>query len=182
VEVSYGGSDEDAPRVTRLAAVEGVLSAIGVGQVTLVNAAALATQRGMAVERRVGNPVSGFEITVAVALQTSDRTVTVVGAVIGERLGRIIRINDFDVDIPAEQHVVVLRNRDVPGVIGHVGTALGEAHINIASYHQSRLERAGSEALAAIVVDEPPSPDVLQRLEALPDVLEVRFANLNGSS
>jgi D-3-phosphoglycerate dehydrogenase len=182
VEVSYGGSDDDAPRVTMLAAVEGVLSAIGVGQVTLVNAAALATQRGMAVERRVGNPVSGFEITVAVALQTSDRTVTVVGAVIGERLGRIIRINDFDVDIPAEQHVVVLRNRDVPGVIGHVGTALGEAHINIASYHQSRLERAGSEALAAIVVDEPPSPDVLQRLEALPDVLEVRFANLNGSS
>lgn len=179
VEVAYGGTDEAAPRATMLAAVEGVLSAMGVGPVSIVNAVVLAEQRGMVVERRVGNPVSGFETTIGVTLETSDRTVTVVGAVISERLGRIIRINDFTVDIPAERHVVVLRNRDVPGVIGHVGTALGEAHINIASYHQSRLEQPGSEALAAIVVDEPPAPAVLRRLESLPDVLEVRFANLD---
>lgn len=178
VEVAYGGTDEEAPRPTMLAALEGVLSAMGVGQVSIVNAAVLATERGMIVERRVGSPVAGFETTIGVTLQITDRTVTVVGAVIGDRLGRVIRINDFTVDIPADRHVIVLRNRDVPGVIGHVGTALGAAHINIASYHQSRLEQPGSEALAAIVVDEPPALDVLQGLEGLPDVLEVRFVNL----
>jgi D-3-phosphoglycerate dehydrogenase len=182
VEVAYGGRDEDAPRPTMLAAVEGVLGAMGVGPVSIVNAAALAQERGMGVERRVGGPVDGFETTVAVTLTTGDRSVRVVGAVAGERPGRIIRIGEFSVDIPAERHVVVLWNRDVPGVIGRVGTALGEANINIASYHQSRLESPGSEALAAIVVDQAPGPEVLARLEGLRDVLAVRFATLEGNA
>ncbi len=182
VEVAYGGQDEAAPRPTMLAAVEGALSAMGVGPVSLVNAATLARDRGITVERRVGNAVAGFETTIGVNVRTATRDVLVVGAVIGEHLGRIIQIDDFTVDIPAERHVVVLRNRDVPGVIGRVGSALGEAKINIASYHQSRLEHPGSEALAAIVVDEPPEPEILERLEQLQDVVEVRFANLDGTA
>ncbi|NIM49856.1 MAG: phosphoglycerate dehydrogenase [Gemmatimonadales bacterium] len=181
VEVSYGGSDDAAPRPTMLAAVEGVLSAMDVEPVSMVNAAVRARQRGMSIGRRVGAPVSGFETTVGVTLGAPDRTVTVEGAMLGERVGRVIRINGFVVDVPADGYVIVLRNRDVPGVIGRVGSLLGEAQINIASYHQSRLERAGTEALAAIVVDQVPSAAVLQELEALSDVLEVRFAVLNGS-
>jgi D-3-phosphoglycerate dehydrogenase len=181
ITVAYGGEDEAAPRPVMLAAVEGALTAMGVGPVSLVNAAALAQERGISVERRVGEPVSGFGTTVGVTLATGDREVTVVGAAIGERVGRIIQIDEFLVDVPADQHVLVLRNRDVPGVIGRVGTALGSANINIGSYHQSRLEPPGTEALAAIVVDQPPPPDVLAALEQLQDVLEVRMADLDGS-
>ncbi len=180
VDVSYGGEDEAAPRPTMLAAVEGVLSAMGVGPVSLVNAAALAEERGMSVSRHVGSPLAGFETTIGVSLETAARTVEVVGALIGERAGRVIRINDFVVDIPADGYVVILRNRDVPGVIGRVGTLLGASDVNIASYHQSRLEPAGTDALAAIVVDQVPGAHVLEQLETLPDVLEVRFANLGA--
>ncbi len=180
VEVSYGGSDEAAPRPVMLAAVEGALAGMGVGPVSLVNAAVLAEERGLTIGRRAGHAVAGFETTVGVTLELAGRHVSVVGAVIGDRSGRIIRIDDFAVDIPADGYVVVLRNRDVPGVIGRVGTLLGEAAINIASYHQSRLERAGSDALAAIVVDQIPGPRVLDALARLPDVVEVRFATLNG--
>lgn len=182
VEVSYGGADDAAPRPTMLAAVEGVLSAMGVSPVSLVNAVVLAEERGMTIGRRAGHAVAGFETTVGVTLGMAERTVLVVGAMIGERAGRVIRIDDFAVDIPAQGHVVVLRNRDVPGVIGSVGTLLGQADINIASYHQSRLEQPGSDALAAIVVDQVPSREVREALAALPGVLEVRFATLDGTN
>ncbi len=92
----------------------------------------------------------------------------------------MIRINGFPVDVPADGNVLLLRNRDVPGVIGRVGGLLGDAEVNIASYHQARKDEAGGEALAAIVVDQVPPSDVLEQLGRLSDVLEVRFASLNG--
>jgi D-3-phosphoglycerate dehydrogenase len=180
VEVAYGGSDDEAPKPVMLAALEGVLMAIGVGPVSLVNAATLASDRGMAVARRVGNPVAGFETTVGVTVDTGDRRTTVVGTLIGDRFGRVIRVDDFVVDIPIDGHVLILRNRDVPGVIGHVGTILGEADVNIASYHQSRPDANTPEALAAIVVDSVPTPALVRELADVDDVLEVRVADLTG--
>jgi D-3-phosphoglycerate dehydrogenase len=180
IEVAYGGSDQDAPRPAELAAAEGGLAAMGVGPVSLVNAQPLAQERGISLSRRVGPPLAGFETTVAVAVRAGDRSVVVVGALVGDR-GRIVRIDGFTVDVPAEGYLIVLRNRDVPGVIGRVGTVLGEAAANIAFYHQSRRPAPdGAMALAAISVDQPPDRDVLDRLSRLPDVTEVRFADLNG--
>jgi D-3-phosphoglycerate dehydrogenase / 2-oxoglutarate reductase len=77
------------------------------------------------------------------------------------------------VDVAPRGTLVVLRNRDVPGVIGRVGTLLGEAGVNIAEYHQARLQ-AGGEALAAISVDSAIAPDVLEKLGQLPEVLDAR--------
>jgi D-3-phosphoglycerate dehydrogenase len=115
-----------------------------------------------------------------VTLGTAGHATTVVGAVVGDR-GRIIRIDGFTVDVPAEGFLIVIRNRDVPGVIGRVGTVLGEAATNIAFYHQSRrADPEGPAALAAIAVDHPPAPDVLRRLTALADVTDVRLAALDG--
>ncbi|UCF41994.1 MAG: phosphoglycerate dehydrogenase [Gemmatimonadota bacterium] len=180
VEVYFGGEDDAAPRPAMLAAVEGVLSAMGVDSVSLVNAGWRAEQRGMSVGRRVGQPLAGFETTVGVTVQTPDRTVSVEGVLLGERTGRVIRINGFPVDVPADGHVLLLRNRDVPGVIGRVGSLLGDAAVNIASYHQARNDEAEGEALAAIVVDQAPGAEVLERLGELNDVLEVRYASLNA--
>jgi len=77
--------------------------------------------------------------------------------------------------------MLVVRNRDVPGVIGKVGSALGSAGINIASYHQARRAPhavgAPGDALAAINVDQALTNGVLDKLQALPDVVEVRLAN-----
>jgi D-3-phosphoglycerate dehydrogenase / 2-oxoglutarate reductase len=180
IEVAYGGSDEDAPRPGELAAAEGALAAMGVGPVSLVNAQPLAQERGITLSRRVGPPLAGFETTIAVTVRAGSRSVIVVGALVADR-GRIVRIDGFTVDVPAEGYLIVLRNRDVPGVIGRVGTVLGEAAANIAFYHQSRRPAPdGSMALAAICVDQPPGREVLERLACLPDVTEVRFADLNG--
>ena len=71
----------------------------------------------------------------------------VAGALLGESQPRIVRINDFRVDMVPRGTLLVLQNQDVPGVIGRVGTLLGNAGVNIAGYHQSRLDAGGDAAL-----------------------------------
>jgi hypothetical protein len=181
IEVRYGGTDHGAQRVVQLSALEGALGTMGVGPVTLVNAAALAEGRGIALGGRTAAPEPGFETTVEVTVRAASGVTSVVGALAGEH-GHIVRINGFAIDIPPDGQVLVLRNRDVPGVIGRVGTVLGEAQINIGAYHLSRRTQRGQEALSAVAVDHPPAREVLERLAGLKDVLDVRLANLDGAT
>jgi D-3-phosphoglycerate dehydrogenase len=88
-----------------------------------------------------------------------------------------VRIGEFRVDVRPRGVLLILWNRDVPGVIGRVGTALGSAGINIAEYHQSRLEKGG-EALAAVRIDGILGDELLGELRSLPDVRNVRQVEL----
>jgi D-3-phosphoglycerate dehydrogenase len=178
VEVEYGGADDAAPRPVKLAAVEGLLAAMGVGPVSMVNAQQLAEERGMRLSRRMAPPVEGYETTVGVTVRGAATEMRIAGALVGDR-GRIVTIDGFAVDVPAEGCLLVVRNRDVPGVIGRVGSVLGAAGVNIGVYHQSRRPDDGL-ALAAIAVDQPPAPNVVAQLGDLPDVDDVRVATLDN--
>jgi len=85
------------------------------------------------------------------------------------------------VDVQPRDTLIVLTNRDVPGVIGHVGTVLGEAGVNIAEYHQSRLAQGG-DALAAIAVDGRIDDTVRGRLLAIPEVRSVAVASFDDAA
>ena len=176
VEVAYGGKDEAAPRPVLMAALEGLLSAMNAGPVSLVNAQVLAEEKGIQLARKTGAPEPGFETSVGVKVDTARGRVRVAGALVGNSHGRVVRIDDYHVDVAPDGWMLVIRNRDVPGVIGRVGTVLAEAGINIGSYHQSR-RATGQEALAAITVDQPLTDGVRVRLERVPDVLQVRLAD-----
>jgi len=176
LEVDYGGRDEAAPRPVLMAAVEGLLSAMNVEPVSLVNALLIAEERGIRHARRTGAPEPGFETTVGVSLETPRGRARVAGALVGNSHGRVIRIDDYHVDVAPEGWMLVIRNRDVPGVIGRVGTLLGGAGINIGSYHQARRAAPGDDALAAITVDQALTNGVLEQLGRAPDVLDVRLA------
>jgi D-3-phosphoglycerate dehydrogenase len=157
VEVAYGGKEEAAQRPVLVSALEGLLSAMNAGPVSLVNAQVLAEEKG---------------------IQLGTKT----GALIGDSHGRVIRIDDYHVDVIPDGWMLVIRNRDVPGVIGRVGSALGSAGINIASYHQARRSTPSGDgepanALAAINVDQALTNGVLDKLQGLPDVVDVRLAN-----
>jgi D-3-phosphoglycerate dehydrogenase len=178
IEVVLGGDDETAARPVLVAALEGLLSAMGLDSISMVNALLIAEERGIRHARTTAAPEPGFETTVSVTLDTGQGRVRVAGALVGDSRGRVIRIDDYDVDVAPEGWMLVIRNRDVPGVIGNVGTLLGGAGINIGSYHQARLAVPGQGALAAITVDQPPTEGVLRALERVPDVLLVRLAQL----
>ena len=88
---------------------------------------------------------------------------------------RLSRIGGFHVDVTPKATLVVLTNDDVPGVIGRVGTLLGDRGVNIAEYHQARLAQGG-EALAAVTVDGPVESGPLR--EALLSLADVRSATV----
>jgi D-3-phosphoglycerate dehydrogenase / 2-oxoglutarate reductase len=173
ITIRYSGPDDVVVRPIAATAVSGALAhVVGRGAINMVNALHIAESRGITVERsRVGTH-GPYEEFVDVRLATATAEVRVAGALIAGRHPRIVRINRYRVVVPPRGSLLILQNRDVPGVIGRVGTLLGEAGINIGEYHQARLQ-AGAEALAAISVDGAVGDAVLQRLRALPDILSV---------
>jgi D-3-phosphoglycerate dehydrogenase len=181
VEVRYAGASEDDPlTLLSAAALVGLLSKIlGRGAVNFVNAAHLAESRGIALERARSGPHPDYGEYLEVRLASEDRETLVAGALPAEGFPRVVRIDEFRVDVPPRGSLVVLRNRDVPGVIGRVGTVLGKAGINIGEYHQART-RPGGEALAAVTVDGRLGEEVVEALVAIPEVTEVRQAQLDG--
>jgi D-3-phosphoglycerate dehydrogenase / 2-oxoglutarate reductase len=179
VDVRYAGTTADVLRPLASAALVGILGGVvGRGGVNAVNAMHLAQSRGIAVARtRLADPGNYLEY-VEVSAGNGGAGVRVAGALLDAQHPRVVRINDFHVDIRPRGALVVLRNRDVPGVIGRVGTVLGGAGINIAEYHQARLEQGG-DALAAISIDGWLDERTTTALREIPEVQEVRQAQLD---
>jgi D-3-phosphoglycerate dehydrogenase len=178
VEVRFAGEGEDLLRPLAAGVMVGVLGeAVGPTGVNVVNALHLARSRGIEVERTRVDAAHDFAEFVEVRVTGSGRTTRVAGALLAEGHPRLVRIGDYRLDVVPRGVLVLLRNRDVPGVIGRVGSLLGAANINIAEYHQARLS-AGGEALAAIGVDSPLDPAVLAGLRQLPEVLDARQVQL----
>jgi D-3-phosphoglycerate dehydrogenase / 2-oxoglutarate reductase len=178
VEVRYAGSIEEAARPITSAAMIGILTPVVGRGVNVVNAIHLAEARGIAVERARLGPQRGFSELIEVRLLGRKAETLVAGAMLAEGHPRIVRIDGFHLDLNPRGTMVVIRNRDVPGVIGRVGTIIGEAGANIAEYHQARL-KAGGPALAAISVDGRLNADVVAKLRELPEIMDVRQAELD---
>lgn len=178
VEVRYAGdASDDALRPLTAAAMVGILKDIvGPDGVNLVSALHLADSRGIHISRVLLEPDADFSEHLELRIAGGGRETRVAGALRGDQ-PRIVRIDAYPVDVRPDGVLVILWNRDVPGVIGHVGTLLGKAGVNIGEYHQGRLE-AGGEALAAIAVDERLTPEIMDALGSLPDVLGVRQVHL----
>jgi D-3-phosphoglycerate dehydrogenase len=179
VDVCYYGADDHAADTAMIAALKGVLSAMGLGRVSLVNATHLARQRGIRVTRRSEGP-GIFRDTLRVELVADSRTVQVTGALLGPELARIIGIGEHHMNVEPLGTLLVLTNRDVPGVIGRVGTILGNSNVNVSDYHQARPPRTGGDALAAITVDVRVPGPVLDELRKLPEVTGVWQVDLGG--
>ncbi len=179
IEVRYAGDAADeALRPLTAAALVGILEeVVGRGGVNLVSALHIAESRGIQIRRVLLDPDADYAEYLELRIAGGGRETRVAGILRGDH-PRIVRIDAYPVDVRPAGVLVLLRNRDVPGVIGHVGTLLGKAAVNIGEYHQGRLE-AGGEALAAIALDEKLSPEILESLRKLPDVLSVRQVQLS---
>jgi D-3-phosphoglycerate dehydrogenase len=179
IEVRYAGSAADGLRLLTATAVAGALSrVVGEGAVNTVNALHVASAHGIRVDQIQLDPRDSFAEQLEIRAATDAGETRVAGALLGEAHPRIIRIDDFRVDMAPHGTLLVLRNQDVPGVIGRVGSLLGNAGINIAGYHQARLD-VGGEALAVVNVDVRVGASILDALGALPEVHSVRQVRLD---
>ena len=93
---------------------------------------------------------------------------------------RILGINDVDVEAPLRGTILFIRNQDVPGVIGRVGTILGERRVNIASFALGRPSAHGQagEALGLVNVDSPVPPKVLEEIRSVPAIRMARVVEI----
>jgi D-3-phosphoglycerate dehydrogenase len=179
-EVTVQASGEAAEREIRsvtTAVLRGLLTHMLSSSVNYVNAPAMARERGMRVIESRTPQASDYLNALRVEVQTATRRNVVSGAVFGADTLRLTRINDFRMEAVPEGHILLLNNRDVPGVVGRVGTLLGAHQINIAGIELGR-ERVGGMALSLIHVDEPVSPDVLEELRTLPEIVSAQLLEL----
>ena len=150
---------------------------VGERAVNFVNALHLAKTRGIEVQSTRLSPHGDYAEYIELRLASREGEVRVAGALLGEGHPRIVRIGDHQMNVTPVGALVMIRNRDVPGVIGRVGTLLGDAGINIAEYHQARLE-AGGDAFAVIRVDSRLAQAAIAALRKAPEVLDVRQVQL----
>jgi D-3-phosphoglycerate dehydrogenase / 2-oxoglutarate reductase len=168
----------------RNGAVKGILNQTLDEKANLVNAASLAEERGLVVHEshKAKGSTGGAGSVLSIFLKSSKEEHMVKGAVLRGTLPRLLHIDDIDVEAPLERDLIYLRNRDVPGVIGKVGTILGEGEINIADFSLGRrtTEASGEtrEAIAVVHVDGPVPDSVLKKLEEIPAVQQAKAVRL----
>ena len=147
----------------------GVIEGVTEGaRLNIVNARSQAESRGIAL---AAAPAVGSDqpYLLQVTVRSNGDEMTVAAVATPGASPRITRIGAFTVDVTPRRTMLVLANADVPGVIGRVGTLLGDAGVNIAEYHQSRTSQGGN-ALAAITVDGTVDATLRERLLAIPDI------------
>src|SRR6202167_1514099 len=176
IHLTYGGSLAEAKTdLVRNAAIEGLLQ--GSENVNRINAAAVAEERGIRIHEEKtdthrGGAASVLQIELHTAAGSSHATATVIH---GEQ-PRLLEFDGIDIETPLEGNLLVCRNFDVPGVIGKIGTILGEQGVNIANFALGR-ERSGAKpvkALSVVQVDAPVSTAVLEAIGTIEALLEAK--------
>ena len=180
IDLTYGGALADAKTdLVRNAAIEGLLQ--GSENVNRINAAAVAQERGIRIhEEKEESHRGGAATLLTIGLHTNAGRSHATATVIHGEQPRLLEFDGIDIEAPLEGNLLVCRNLDVPGVIGKIGTILGEQGVNIANFALGR-ERSGAKpvkALAVVQVDAPVSSAVLDALMTIEALFETKLVQL----
>jgi D-3-phosphoglycerate dehydrogenase / 2-oxoglutarate reductase len=161
-------------RLLDVSAQKGLLASMVFEPLNFVNTPALARERGLKVETSRSSESADY--TSLVELRMGENAVS--GTLFGPRMQpRLVGAMGFDFDVVPEKHMLFIRNEDRPGMIGKLGSILGEHGINIGNMAVGRGE-PGSRAAMAVTVDEPVPEEVLNALEETPGFNEARSVTL----
>jgi len=141
--------------------------------INLINAMHVAQLRGIKVEHTRVPALENFTNLITIELKTDGGVHRVSGTVFNDRLPRIVNIDGFALEVVPHGHMIYFTNRDKPGVIGKIGTVLGQCNVNIAGMQLGR-EREGGSALALLLVDELVKQEVIDKVLAFDDILTAK--------
>ncbi|WP_062012247.1 phosphoglycerate dehydrogenase [Aureimonas sp. AU4] len=174
VEILYDGAPGTMnTRALTAAALAGLLKA-QVQTVNMVSAPLMAKERGIAVSEVRRDKSGVFDGYIKVTVTTKKQTRSVAGTTFSDGKPRFIQIKGINMEADVGRYMLYTANKDVPGVIGQIGTAFGKAGINIANFHLGRDEQGGS-AIAIIYLDEPLSESFLEELRGLNAIGQARM-------
>ena len=148
-------------------------------EVNMVNAPILARERGIEVSEKTVSKSADFASLVSVRIVTEKEERLIAGTLFHGRDPRIVRLDDCDLEAQLTGQMLVIANRDVPGVVGKLGTLLGDNDINIANMGLGRTTPRGT-ATAIFNVDDPISRPVLEQIRDLPFILSADGVRLDA--
>jgi D-3-phosphoglycerate dehydrogenase len=178
ITIEYLGeaSAIETPPVT-VAFLKGILDPILEEGANYVNAPVIVKERGIKVVETKVEKAEGFAGQIKLRAKTKEGEKLIAGAIFGTDSPRIVRLDEFPLEAFPEGNLLVTKNLDKPGVIGGLGTTLGENSVNIARMHLAR-DKEGGNALVILSVDCEVPPAVIDKLKKLPHMLSVQQVKL----
>jgi D-3-phosphoglycerate dehydrogenase len=177
VGIAYSGevAEREVEPITR-AVLTGLLSPVS-ARVNQVNATLIAEERGLRVTESKARTASDFASLIEVTVRGDEGDCRVGGALFGRHDPRLVSIDAHRLEVVPAGHLLVVRNDDQPGVVGRIGTFLGDHRVNIAQLYLSR-NQAGGVALSVYQVDQELDAATLAELGGVAHVISVKQINL----
>ncbi len=175
VDIRYAGqiAEYETTPVT-VSVVKGLLSSVLAESVNYVNASVLAKERGIRITETKSSTATHYANTIDVQIKTDKRVFSVAGTVFTREDIRIVMIDNFDVEIIPDGYTLLITNRDVPGIVGQIGTILGSNKINIAGMTLGRDVRGG-QAKTLIKIDSAVSGELLDEISKSKNILDAKL-------
>ena len=178
LSISYSGEiiHYDLTPLT-LALVKGVLSPILKETVNFINATSLAKERGIKIKEAKTSREEEFITLIKLDIKTDKETRRIAGTLSPNKKPRIVKIDDYYVELSPFGEMIVVQNWDRPGIIGNLGALLGQHNINIASMTFGRQE-AGGRAISVLNVDSCVSAEIIDKIKKIQNILAVKVIKL----
>ena len=173
VTIEYEGQAASM-NTTALTAVvlQGLLSPL-LDSVNVVSAPVIARSRGIDVREVKREQSEDYQTLIRLTVSAESQTRSVAGTLVANHMPRIVEVKGIKVEAEVSPHMLYLTNEDKPGLIGAIGTVLGEENINIATFNLGRAA-PGGDALSLVAVDAAVSDAVLKRLRSLPLIVQAK--------
>jgi D-3-phosphoglycerate dehydrogenase len=176
----HGGIADHDTRAVTLSGLKGAFTSVSHEPVTFVNAPLFAKERGISVEESKSSQSLDYVNLVEVHAVCKGETVSVAGVLVGKRdTERLVRVYGYDLDMAFHPTMAFFRYEDRPGIVGIVGTLLGEAGVNIANMQVAR-QTEGGEALMGLALDSPMPQDVLEGIKAKANLRDAKLIVLQA--
>jgi len=173
----YGGVAGYDNRLLTNVVLKGLLERLE-DSVNMINAPFLAKERGIEVRELKSSESKDYMSLIVLKGKYGSKEFSVSGTLMGKNnQQKFVNINGFELDIVPTEHMAFFKYKDVPGVIGNIGTVLGKYNINIANMQVSRTEKGGA-AMNGINVDQPISPEILEEVKINANIKEAVFIKL----
>ncbi len=172
-----GDLGEDTKPLTT-AFLKGFLEKVVDIPINLINAPFLAKEKGIKiVEVKRPEGINFKKLIRVICKGENGEEFTIAGTVMDDKFPKIVEINGFLFDLTPEGKLLLIKNYDVPGVIGKLGSILGKYRVNIAGFQLGRKEK-GKEAKGVILVDDDVPQEAIEEIKEIPEILEVKQVNL----
>jgi len=157
------------------AALKGLLSPL-LNSVNMVNAPVMASERGIGVSEVRTDREGDYQTIIRLTVVTENQSRSVAGTLFGGDRVRIVDVKGVPMEAGLGAHMLYVTNEDKPGLIGRLGTVLGDAGLNIATFQLGRTA-TGGDAIALVEVDQEVPAEVLKAVTALPNVVQAKALN-----